>query len=410
MREWFTTGEVGPADMPWVDIHQARWMDSYAGTRIGREPAPLAGIATGSVDDSPRVARVTRGSDPFSDEGAKIENPELGSTETIDLIFVLAVLIPLLIGAMGVGCGSMERESGIDRLIAVQRGRASDWFLAQSAAIFCVVAVAVQAVVLAAAVTMGAFGTDGLLLALVALLYTALWSGILTATAVAARSLREATLSYGGVWVLLVILAPALQSELAFSKVADDPGLQGALDTRKEQYETYDTDLPLLVDELYRARPELVSMPLGFLDEVPRSATRHVYDWHRLQITTDKHRRSLLAEREADFGAMASMAWSPASTLTLAAERLAGRDLTAAMEFRTRVMLEITERMDWVLDATWGQEPLGEADFDELLTGTPKSMLPSSGGIAMHVFVLLAWAAVAWSIGVVRVRRREPGS
>ena len=130
---------------------------------------------------------------------------------------------------------------------------------------------------------MGAFGTDGLLLALVALLYTALWSGILTATAVAARSLREATLSYGGVWVLLVILAPALQSELAFSKVADDPGLQGALDTRKEQYETYDTDLPLLVDELYRARPELVSMPLGFLDEVPRSATRHVYDWHRLQ-------------------------------------------------------------------------------------------------------------------------------
>lgn len=409
VRGWFEAGSPGPTDRPWVDVGQARWMDSYAGTRVLREPAALAGIATGSVDDSPRVVPVTRTADPFGDEGAKIENPELGSTEAIDLIFVLAVLVPLLVGALGVGCGAMERETGIDRLIAVQRGRASSWFLAQAVAIFAVVAVAVVAVVAAAVVSAGAFGTDGLLLLVLALLYTALWSGLLTATAVAARSVREAALSYGGAWVLLVVLTPALQSELALAHAASEPHhLQGALETRSARYDTFETDVTELLDALYLARPELLEQPAAKAEQPSSAVRRHTYDWTRVQGTLDKHRRALEDERAAAREALGSMAFSPASTLTLATERLAGRDLAAAMEFRSVVVTAVEARMDWVLDAAWADEPLTVEDFDAVVAATPTSLQPRSGGIGLHLVVLLAWTALAWTVGVVRVRAREP--
>ena len=66
-RSWLKNGEKGPADRPWVDISEPLWQDWYAGTRVVREPLPLAGVAFGAVDDSPVVIRVNRLSDPFTE-------------------------------------------------------------------------------------------------------------------------------------------------------------------------------------------------------------------------------------------------------------------------------------------------------------------------------------------------------
>ncbi|MEM1181849.1 MAG: hypothetical protein AAGM22_26120, partial [Acidobacteriota bacterium] len=69
---WFSEGLVGPEDRPWVDVTEPLWQDWYAGTRLIREPVPLASIAMGSLDDSPHIARVHRLANPFLEEGLPI--------------------------------------------------------------------------------------------------------------------------------------------------------------------------------------------------------------------------------------------------------------------------------------------------------------------------------------------------
>ncbi|MEM8960240.1 MAG: ABC transporter permease subunit [Acidobacteriota bacterium] len=405
--DWFAAGVVGPEDRPWVDVTEPLWQDWYAGTRIGREPAPLAGIATGSLDDSPRVARVHRLANPFLEEGTKIENPELGRTEAIDLIFVLAVFVPLLIGVLGMGCGAYERESGLVRLIAVQRGRASSWFLARAVAIAVVAGIAVLVVALIAITIAGAFNAEGMGLIALALLYTALWAGLFTATAVAARNRREAALAYGGVWVLLVVLAPALMSEHALSSTVEDAGLTTALDQRSQQYEGYAEDATVLVERLYAARPDLTSLPAATIETLPAEIERHVYDWSRVQGLVAEDETKASAERQAIATAERAMAWSPMVTLTLAIERIAGRDLYAAMAFRHEVIGAVAERADWVVEQAWRNEALTLEDFQTLIEGAPTSVRTTPASVTPHMLVLLAWTAIAWMVGVVRVRRRE---
>ncbi|MCG8459655.1 MAG: hypothetical protein MI919_25525, partial [Holophagales bacterium] len=283
VRGWFAEGVAGPEDRPWVNVAEPIWQDWYAGTRLGREPAPLAGIATGSLDDSPRVVRIYRYSRPFREAGTKIENPELGRNEAIDLIFVLAVFVPLLVGVLGMGCGAYERESELVHLIAVQRGRASSWFLARAAAIALLAGVAVLVVASIAIARAGTFGRDGVGLVAIALLYTALWSGLFTATAVAARSRREAALAYGGVWVLLVVLAPTLMSERALSSTVEKSGLTAALDQREQEWEGYAEDAAAHVERLYLARPNLRALPAAANENLPTELERYAWDWSRAQ-------------------------------------------------------------------------------------------------------------------------------
>ncbi len=407
VRGWFAEGAAGPEDRPWVNVAEPLWQDWYAGTRLGREPAPLAGIATGSLDDSPRVARVHRLANPFLEEGSKIENPELGRTEAVDLVFVLAVFVPLLIGVLGMGCGAYERESGLVHLIAVQRGRASSWFLARAAAIAVLAGVTVLAVASIAIARAGAFDRDGVGLVAITLLYSALWTGLFTATAVAARSRREAALAYGGVWVLLVLLAPTLMSEQALSSTAENAGLTTALDQRAQQYDGYAEDAAVLIERLYSARPDLRALPAAALDTLPPKIERHVYDWSRVQNLVAEDDEKAIAERRSVASAERTMAWSPRVTLTLAVERLAGRDLHSAMTFRHEVVNAVAERADWVVEQAWRDTPLSLEDFETLVDRAPTSVRATPASVTPHLTVLLAWTVAAWAVGVLRVRRRE---
>ncbi|MEM9553052.1 MAG: ABC transporter permease subunit [Acidobacteriota bacterium] len=407
VRGWFADGVAGPEDRPWVNVAEPLWQDWYAGTRLVREPASLAGIATGSLDDSPRVARVNRLANPFLEEGSKIENPELGRTEAVDLIFVLAVFVPLLVGVLGMGCGAYERESGLVRLIAVQRGRTSQWFLARAAAIAMLASGAVLGVTSIAVARAGAFDRDGLGMIAIALLYTTLWAGLLTATAVAARSRREAALAYGGVWVLLVVLAPTLMSEHALSSTVENAGLTNVLDQRAQQYDGYAEDAAVLVERLYSARPALRTFPAASLESLPPEIERHVYDWSRVQSLVAEHETKAVEEHRVMAAAERTMAWSPTVTLTLAVERLAGRDLRSATIFRRVVIDAVAERADWVVEQAWRNRPLSLEDFETLMDQAPTKVPATSASVMPHLTVLLGWTVVAWAVGVVRVRQRD---
>lgn len=408
-REWLATGAKGPEDREWVDITQPLWQDWYASSRAIRKPAPLAPIAAGSADNSPTIIRIYRNSNPFLEEGTAIENPEFGSSEAIDLVFVLTVLVPILIFALGIGCGAYERERGIDRIIAVQLGSTASWFLARAGAIAFISLAVVLVVVTAALAAVGGLGKGAGELVLLSALYTLVWCGILTATAVAATSLREASFAYGGVWLLLVVLVPTLMSERSLASASAQANLTAALEQRAQLYSSYEADGAETVTRLYAARPELRTMPAAKLDALPPEVERHVLDWQGVQDIRKDNAIKLAEESRAIAQAERDMAWSPAAAMTLASERLAGRDMAATQAFRTEVVERITQRVDWVLTAAWANKPLTAENFERLVTTRSEPVVIATTGIAPHFAILAIWALAAWGVGVILIRKREPG-
>ncbi|MEM7515739.1 MAG: hypothetical protein AAF368_02285, partial [Planctomycetota bacterium] len=101
-RALFASGASGPEDRPWVDLSSAHWQDWYAGTRLSREPAPLAAVAFASAEAGAVTLRLNRFVNPLLAAGTEIENPALSATGGLDLVTVLTLLLPLMILALGI--------------------------------------------------------------------------------------------------------------------------------------------------------------------------------------------------------------------------------------------------------------------------------------------------------------------
>ena len=88
---------------------------------IALPPAPLADLAVGRSDLDPRTAEATT----FAQTHSLFRNYQIASPLALalgrfDLAFVVQVLLPLLIVALGYGLMAEERERGLDRVLAVQ--------------------------------------------------------------------------------------------------------------------------------------------------------------------------------------------------------------------------------------------------------------------------------------------------
>ena len=230
-RGYFALGKSGPDDRSWVDLSESRWQNEYAGTRVIRRPGVLAGIAAGSVDPAPVAVQLGSRTDPLSVTGYRIENPEIVS-RSVDLVFVLTMLTPLLVGVLGLGLGSREREAGIDRLVTVQAGAVRGWLVARGVAITVLVGAAVAGLCVAAALVGGAGWIEGVALLTLGLAYTGLWGGLLLVVAAHARTVRVAAFEFGAIWTVLCVLLPAAAAEVGVGRIGADFAIEQTLDAR----------------------------------------------------------------------------------------------------------------------------------------------------------------------------------
>ena len=277
----------GPPDRPWIDLTQPAWQDRFAGTRTAREPGALAGVAAGSVDPAPVVFHVHGRADPLSAGGHRIENPELAAG-SVDLVFVLSMLTPLLVGVLGLGIGGREREERIDRLIVVQAGEARSWLLARMLAVTAIASAAAGALSLAAGLVGGASAAEiGTLLALT-LSYTALWGGLLLALNANARSIRAGAFTFGALWTVLCVLLPTAAAELGLGRVQADFALSDTLGAREQTYSTYEQEVDDLIEVFYGHYPELRQLPVA-TEGLTQPYSRYVYYGLQFAAVAERH-------------------------------------------------------------------------------------------------------------------------
>lgn len=405
-RALFDSGEKGPADQPWVDLGQPRWQDRYAGTRLARAPAPLAGIAAGSIDPAPAVFQIHVRADPLAAGGYRIENPEL-TAGAVDLVFVLGLLVPLLIGVLGLDIGGREREERIDRLVLVQAGSVARWLVARAVAVSTIVAGAAATVCLGASVVGGAAPVSAATLVALAVGYSLLWGGLLLAVSAGTTSVRSSAFRYGALWTVLCILLPAIAAEVGLGQVQADFAAAETLAARAATYDTYDQEVTDLQWAVFERFPELKDLPASAEEELSGQARRHVYDVVGLVAMVERHEDRLARETAARQLGEAAAWFSPPLALTLALERLSGVGPEAASAYRTALVRAVEARVGWVVRAAWQPDPLTSADFEALVTEPvpPHRWQPTR--LTVPVVILSAWLLAAWLLAIVGLARAE---
>lgn len=405
-REYLAAGEQGPADRPWIDLSQPRWQDWYSGTRVARQPGPLAAVAAGTADSAPVVFRVSRLADPISPGGYRIENPEV-TDGTIDLVLVLSLLLPLLIASLGLDIGSRERESGLDRLIAVQAGTVNRWLASRTLAATLITGLTAVLLCLVASLSGGADAYTTAAFILLALLYSSLWGGLLLIVASRARNVRNAAFAFGGLWTLLCVLIPSLSAEIAIDRVVTDYAASETLEAREVRYAAHEEDLSDVLPMVYDAYPELTRAPAAADKPLDPMVARYALDVGIFDSIKERHTARESQERQAVSLAERAAFFSPTVAIALALERLAGVGPEAASSYRNHLLAAVDDRLRWVVDRAWQKRSLEAQDFEALIANQTPAFKAEPTGLALPTTVLLIWAVVAWLVGLKGLRRVE---
>lgn len=401
VRGFFAAGRTGPEDRPWVDLSAARWQDWYAATRLVREPAPLAGIAFASAEIGAVAIRVNRFTDPLLAQGTRIENPALAAAGGLDLVAVLALLLPLLVLTLGVDVGSHERSSGILPLVRVQSGRDGTWIRARCIAVGLISAIAGLALTVAACVAGSADIGPSLTFGALVVAYVSVWTALLAAVALVAVHPSQGAVAMGAVWIGLCVLVPAIGVERSAALAADDFALDLTVEARDAGYALRESDEEAVFTAVLDRFPRLE-------DEVPadRSAATDVAR-DGLRIIALEERMALREERgraQTELAALMNFA-SPAVGFTHALERLAGRGAEAARDYRHAAVAAAADRMERYIVHTWNAETLGVADFEALHAETPQAVTARASSASSELVALLVWTGLFIGLGALASRR-----
>ena len=399
------SGRPGPEDRPWVDLTKPLWQDWYAATRLVREPAPLAGIAFASLQTDAVAVRISRLADPLLPQGANIDNPELVAAGGFDLVAVLALLLPLMILALGVDVGGHERASGILPLIRVQSGRDRSWLCARCCAIGILAgAIGLVLVIAAAVVANAGLGTSVMFAGLV-IVYVGFWTTLLASVALVARHPSQGAVALGAAWIVLCVVIPAIGVERAAALSADDFALDLTVEARDAEVAhdgLQDDSVMTLLAERWPSLEERLPDDPSSVSFVEREGLGVIALEERMD------RREELDRAQTDLVDRMSLA-SPAVAFTRALEGLAGRDAQPAVEHRRAVVGAVADRVERHIARTWAAEPLGVEDFEELLASTPESVRSSARWPSIEFVIVIGWTIALAALAGLLTRNR-PGS
>lgn len=387
------------------------WVGEFLGVRYATlAPLPLAVLSVGQRDLYPYYFRVsTLSADTFINED-EIENPFNLATGRFDAAFVIIYLFPLVIFALSYSMLSGEKEDGTLALTLAQSVRLEQIVSAKLVVRALVVITLTAALSFLGVAFSGGrhsgetFARLGLWMLAVAL-YGLFWFAV--ATLVSARGHSSATnaVALAAVWVVLVIIVPALlavyvawrhpvPSRLAFINAARDERRETAARTKE------------LLEELFVLRPELKPAELDKNDFMP--------GFYAAQFDRDQRLVPLAAsydtqlQRQNDLAARLSFL-SPALVMQLTLSDLAGSGFDRYAHFVAQVHAFHRKWQEFFLPKLFKRVRLAADDYDRF----PKFEFEEEAQGAMIRRVLgrlagLLVAATTVALAAFRLLRRYP--
>jgi ABC-2 type transport system permease protein len=296
-------------------------------------PAAMASVSIGQAEAYPYTADVVALGDRtqlFRNVWADIGNPAARAAGRFDLAFVIVFLLPLVILAASYDLWSRERERGIAAVVLSQPVAVGRLIAVKALARGGVVLLPAGVILVGAAAWSGAESLAGLgLLSLVILAYGGFWLAVAVLIGCFARRTTEAAIAAGGVWLLIVVMAPSLT--LAAVNLAVPPPSQMRLATDVKARLT----ATAAQQTLHRRSATAVRSPPPVIPEQVRDAYADLLATDLdLAPLIESHERAQDARRQVLDKVRLLL---PAVAVQDALDRIAGTDADRALAFQHQV-------------------------------------------------------------------------
>lgn len=298
------------------------------------QPDHLAGVSIGQSDVNPNVEHVSI----LSLEGQKYDtdlvNPLNLQSGNLDLSFVIIYLFPLLVIAFTFNMLSEELETGTWRIVAVQTRSKLRYLLSKLSVRAVLLYVALTLLLIMAKIVLDiplnkSFG------ALVALsyLYLAFWFSLGFLVIAFQRSSSFNVVFLLSVWLVLVILFPAMLNNYMSNKYTVPEAFNTMISQRDGYHEKWDMDKTQTIESFYQHYPQF--RKYGYKN--PNKGFNWLWYYAMQQMGDDDSRkdskafRDKILQREA--ASMKVARFVPTMYAQLAFNQLAGTSLSNYLAF-----------------------------------------------------------------------------
>lgn len=226
-------------------------------------PSDWAGVSIGQRDVNPFNVKVRMLALEGQIYDSEITNPTNLLFGNFDLSFVIVFLFPLLIVAFTQNLISAEQETGTWNLLRAQPVsllRIVGWRLALR---FALVFAAAVLMLFLGCLTLGA-KLDARFAAAIALtfVYFAFWFGVSAFVISFGRGSTFNALALVGIWIFLVLLAPALLSSIVSTAFPVSESMETSVRQREGYHEKWDKPKSETMQRFYRKYPEFAAVPI----------------------------------------------------------------------------------------------------------------------------------------------------
>ena len=325
-----------------------------------------------------------------------LTNPLLGALGTFDFAFVLVALAPLLVVALCHDLVSGEREAGTWPLVKAQPAAPLTVLAAKVGARYAVLLALVGAAVATAPVVTGApwdLRVAALLITMA--IYLLAWMSVATFVGTLGRSSDVNALVLLGVWVLLVVVGPALVVVAGAARHPTPEALELTVAQRQGYHASWDRSVPETMAPFVARYPEWASVP------VPTDRYSTAWYYAMQQRGDDQaapaataYRAALVARQEWVEGWLRLF---PPASMQVALDRLARTDLPGHLAYLDSVasfhealkrrFLPVMFREPTIAEVNWLDVP--RHDYRD--EGTARDLLPA--GFTVAIFAALGLAA-----------------
>lgn len=224
------------------------------------ESQPLALISTGQSDLFTHMVKPRLYGEALALGFSELSNPVQLLFGNFDLAFVCIYLLPLLVLAFSYNMLSSEKESGTLRLTLAQPVQVRQWLFNKMLLRFVVLSgiLTIALIISLAAVGVPIVGELSSILKIIAaiLAYMLFWFGLSFLVNLRGRSSGSNAVVLVSMWVLIVLLIPAIISQLA-NNLYPVPSRVGMISELRYAEAEAQKNADKILDSYYRDHPEL---------------------------------------------------------------------------------------------------------------------------------------------------------
>lgn len=396
---------------PWLNPTSLSFVGNRAPRVVAMQPAPLAFVSTGQSDLYSHTVKPTLYGEAYLLSFSELSNPVQLLFGTFDLSFVCIYLLPLLVLAFSYNLLSAEKEQGSLRLTMAQPVSLYRWLLGKMLLRFLIMTgivwVSLLLSIALAGISMIQQASEIFQLLLITAGYILFWFVVAMIINAKGSSSGANAVSMISVWVVLVLLLPAVIAQLADNLHPVPSRINMIHEMRMAQADA-EKKADEILDGFLRDHPELVQR-----DTLTKNQYEFYLKYFASQDIVRKAVRPVLDEYQSKLKAQQEWVYklrflSPSLVLQNSLNKLSGTSTEHYNAYRDGVISFAESWRNYFMPRMFRNENMSKADFDSLPSFQYKyTDVPSSFGTDFLFMTVIVVFLLGLSIWMYREDKQE---